>query len=128
MDELQELLTTFSREVAEYLDTLGAAIESLSDFTERELADNIQTILRIAHTIKGGAACVGEESLAETAHQLEDVLSPFRRSDQRPPQEVQDSCLELLDVLRHQSEKIGQGSVSGDIDLEKATRTATNGV
>ena len=106
-DELQELLAVFRREAAEQLDTLGAALEALADCPAEGLRDTIVTVLRTAHNMKGSARTVGEDDLSSTAHALEEALAPFRDATRAVPPDVLDRCLNLLGVLRRQTESIG---------------------
>jgi two-component system chemotaxis sensor kinase CheA len=63
-------------------------------------AEIVGSILRDAHSLKGAAAVVGLSGVSTVAHQLEDVLEPFRSGTVAPPAEVIDSLLHVIDGLQ----------------------------
>ena len=77
--EARELLEQFSQGVLEL--EKGA---SASDVVPR--------LLRLAHTLKGAARVVRQPKIADTAHQLEDVLAPWRDSNAAVPR----TCIETV--------------------------------
>ncbi len=61
----------------------------------------LQRLLRLAHTLKGAARIVKQQEIADRAHAIEDVLSPYRESSRAVARE------QIETVLRHLGE-IGQ--------------------
>ena len=55
---------------------------------EPENVDKLNEIFRVAHTIKGMAATMGFNSMAELTHKMEDVLSEFRNGELKVTKEV----------------------------------------
>ena len=63
----------------ESLDNLQTLNESLLELEQNpEDIDKVNEIFRVAHTIKGMAATMGFNDLAELTHKMEDVLYEFR--------------------------------------------------
>jgi two-component system, chemotaxis family, sensor histidine kinase and response regulator PixL len=61
----------FSLEVPKMLQTIETELVTLSiDRSE----DKVNNLMRAAHSIKGGAASLGLESIADLAHQIEDIF------------------------------------------------------
>jgi two-component system chemotaxis sensor kinase CheA len=59
----------------------------------------VQRLLRLAHTLKGAASVVKQSEIANRAHAIEDVLSPFRDTSASVERERIDSILEHLDEI-----------------------------
>jgi two-component system chemotaxis sensor kinase CheA len=59
----------------------------------------IHRLLRLAHTLKGAARVVKQPEIADRAHAIEDVLSPFRESADNVASEQLDTILEQLDDI-----------------------------
>ncbi len=60
----------------------------------------LETLFRVAHTLKGNAASLGFADLAEVTHGLEDVLDRLRTSVLAVDRDVIDLLLESVDLLR----------------------------
>ncbi|MEZ4333421.1 MAG: Hpt domain-containing protein [Myxococcota bacterium] len=77
----------FLEESAEHLGEIGHALLAL----EKELAaaEAIDTVFRMAHSIKSMAASLGFEGIAELAHRMEDRMEGVRRDGRvRGPEEL----------------------------------------
>jgi two-component system chemotaxis sensor kinase CheA len=57
----------------------------------------IARLLRVAHTLKGAARVVKENGIAESSHAIEDVLIPWRDSDEQVPRAEIDRILAEID-------------------------------
>ena len=70
--------------IEESLDNLQTLNESLLELEQNpEDIDKVNEIFRVAHTIKGMAATMGFNDLAELTHKMEDVLSRFSKKIDR---------------------------------------------
>ena len=86
VDEAQEIYERLTRDLIE-LEKGGA--------TRGKVFDNLA---RGLHTLKGSAATLGLEALADLAHRMEDVVLPLRGSEAALPPPVADAVLRTLDV------------------------------
>jgi two-component system, chemotaxis family, sensor histidine kinase and response regulator PixL len=68
----------FSLEVPKMLQTIETELVTLS--IDRS-AIKVNTLLRAAHSIKGGAASLGLETIADLAHQIEDIFRVLNHPD-----------------------------------------------
>jgi two-component system, chemotaxis family, sensor histidine kinase and response regulator PixL len=68
----------FSLEVPKMLQTIETELVTLS--IDRS-ATKVNTLLRAAHSIKGGAASLGLEAIAALAHQIEDIFRVLNHPD-----------------------------------------------
>lgn len=63
-------------------------------------AESLNTLFRVAHTLKGNAGSLGFAELAAMTHGLEDVLDRLRGGALTVTRDVVDLLLTSLDVLR----------------------------
>src|ERR1039458_910653 len=59
----------------------------------------VGSLLRLAHTLKGASRVVRQPAMAELAHGVEDILSPFRDSEGNVPRDLAHPLLDLLDRI-----------------------------
>lgn len=92
------LVRLFFEEAEEGLVAMEQALVAL----EERPADTeaLQTVFRVAHTLKGNASSLGFSDLAELTHGLESVLDGLRSGGVSVSREVIDMLLEAVDVLR----------------------------
>jgi two-component system, chemotaxis family, sensor histidine kinase and response regulator PixL len=67
--------------VTEAQDLLNSLAQDLSSFREDHSLVKIHNMLLAVHTIKGGSASVGLQTIAKIAHGLEDVFAALRHSE-----------------------------------------------
>ena len=94
---MQEYLGLFLDESRENLQALNASILDL----EREPDDPIEalnTIFRVAHSLKGMSATMGFERMAGLTHRMEEVLSKLR-DGHAPPADLAGICQRFSDAL-----------------------------
>lgn len=95
---LDELLRTFHIEVDENLATMEEALLALERNPDDE--ETLHTVFRMAHSVKGGAACVGYAMVADFAHEAEDLLDRMREGAIRANSEIVTALLLAVDALR----------------------------
>lgn len=84
----------------ESMDNLQVLNEALLDLEqEPNDIDKLNEIFRVAHTIKGMAATMGFNDIAELTHKMEDVLSNFREGKLEVTQDVVTILFDCLDTL-----------------------------
>lgn len=97
----KQLLETFKGELDDELQTLTDELLKLEKEPDEEArTESIQTIFRIAHTIKGASASVGIESVTAIAHRMEDIFSEFRDNGLQPSSNFIDICFDAIDAIR----------------------------
>ena len=101
MDTEQQIRLNFLDEAEEYFDRIESNLLGLSD----TLVDpqKIDLVLRSAHSIKGGAAMMGLNTLSHIAHRLEDFFKILRvrYAANSVNVEVETLLLQSVDCLRH---------------------------
>ncbi|MCC6831534.1 MAG: chemotaxis protein CheA [Thermoleophilia bacterium] len=106
--DMQEYLGLFLDESRENLQALNASILDL----EREPDDPIEalnTIFRVAHSLKGMSATMGFERMAGLTHRMEEVLSKLRDGHAPVTTDVTDVLFACLDTLEGMVNDIGDG-------------------
>lgn len=98
-DEREALLEVFFAESAEGLDSMEEALLTLEEHPEDEGA--LRTLFRAAHTLKGNAASLGFNELAEITHGVEDVLAVMRERRLEADRQVTNLLLASIDALRN---------------------------
>ncbi len=102
---LEKYRNLFVEEAGEHLGEMSRALVALEkgESAEESLAA-VDTLFRMAHSIKGMAASLDYASVSTLAHRLEDWLEPLRRSAAVPP-----AAFDVLyEVLRALEEMVGE--------------------
>ena len=76
--DLARYQTIFLEEASEHCAEMSAALLELEK--DPGSADAIDRVFRAAHSIKGMAASLGHDGLAELAHAMEDRMQVFREA------------------------------------------------
>lgn len=106
--DTSQYMSMFLEESMENLQTLN---ESLLDLEQDPNdVDKLNQIFRVAHTIKGMAATMGFNDVAELTHKMEDVLSKFREGELKVTQAVVTVLFDCLDTLEKMISIIEEGS------------------
>ena len=98
IDPIAQFRNAFFEEAAELVDSLEAMLLRL-DLAALE-AEDLHTLFRMAHSIKGNAATFGFPAVAAFTHELETTLEPVRQGALRLDAELLDILLASVDLLR----------------------------
>lgn len=96
--DLAQFHETFFEESFEALGSMEAALLKLS--AGEADAELINTIFRVAHSIKGGSATFGFADVAAFTHTLETLLDQLRSGQRQVQSNIVDVLLRSVDVLR----------------------------
>jgi two-component system chemotaxis sensor kinase CheA len=95
--EMAEIAKVFFQESREGLDIMESGLLSLDATADTE---NINTIFRAAHSIKGGSATFGFTEVAEFTHGVETLLDEMRNGVRPVTSEAIQTLLQACDCLR----------------------------
>jgi two-component system chemotaxis sensor kinase CheA len=95
--EMAEIAKVFFQESREGLDVMESGLLSLDATADTE---NINTIFRAAHSIKGGSATFGFTEVAEFTHGVETLLDEMRNGVRPVTSEAIQTLLQACDCLR----------------------------
>jgi two-component system, chemotaxis family, sensor kinase CheA len=96
--DLTQFHGVFFEESFEALDSMEAALLKL-DLGAPD-ADLINTVFRVAHSMKGGSATFGFTEIASFTHSLETLLDELRGNRMQVTQEISNQLLKSVDVMR----------------------------
>ncbi len=116
--DLEQFHETFFEESFEGLDIMESGLLELEQ-GEVDL-ENINTIFRSAHSIKGGSGTFGFTAVAEFTHDMETLLDQMRNGERQVSVPVVEVLLNSVDVLRNMLNAIRDGS---DIDVDSVADT-----
>lgn len=105
--DTSQYLSMFLEESMDNLQTLNQALLQLEQ--EPDNVDKLNEIFRVAHTIKGMAATMGFNGMAQLTHKMEDVLAEFRNGELKATQEVVTVLFKCLDTLEQMVDIISNG-------------------
>ncbi|PRR85230.1 chemotaxis protein CheA [Clostridium luticellarii] len=105
--DTSQYMDMFLEEAMDNLQTLNDSLLQLEQ--EPDNIDKVNEIFRVAHTIKGMAATMGFNEVAELTHKMEDVLSEFRDGELKVTQDVVTVLFKCLDTLEHMIKNIEDG-------------------
>jgi two-component system chemotaxis sensor kinase CheA len=95
--EMAEIAKVFFQESREGLDVMESGLLSLGASADTE---NINTIFRAAHSIKGGSATFGFAEVADFTHGVETLLDQMRNGVRPVTPEAIQTLLQACDCLR----------------------------
>jgi len=99
--DLSEFLDVFLEECFEGLEVMESGLLNLDAGTDLE---EVNTIFRAAHSIKGGSAAFGFNHISEFTHVMETLLDQLRSGKRPVDQGSVDLLLASVDVLREMVE------------------------
>jgi two-component system chemotaxis sensor kinase CheA len=105
----EELLKDFFSEAQMQVDTLEQNVLVLEN--EGANKDAVDEIFRAAHTLKGGSATVEMMELSHFTHTVEDVLDAVRSDQLVVNEDVVDTLLSAIDVIKAMLEQRMNGAV-----------------
>ena len=105
--DTSQYLSMFLEESMDNLQRLNEVLLQLEQ--EPEDVDKLNEIFRVAHTIKGMAATMGFNRMAELTHKMEDVLSEFRNGELKVTEKVVTVLFKCLDTLEKMVDNISNG-------------------
>lgn len=108
MMDTSQYMSMFLEESLDNLQTLNESLLELEQ--DPEDIDKVNEIFRVAHTIKGMAATMGFNDIAELTHKMEDVLSEFREGELKVTQDVVTVLFDCLDTLEKMVDLVQEGS------------------
>jgi two-component system chemotaxis sensor kinase CheA len=104
--DLAQFHDAFFEESFEALDTMEGALLKLKDgAADKEL---VNTIFRVAHSIKGGSATFGFAEVASFTHTLETLLDELRTGKLQVTADISDLLLKSVDVMREMLRAVQQ--------------------
>jgi len=105
----EELLKDFFSEAQMQVDTLEQNVLVLENGGANK--DAVDEIFRAAHTLKGGSATVEMMELSKFTHLVEDVFDAIRSDQISVSEDVVDTLLQAIDVIKAMLDERMEGSI-----------------
>lgn len=106
--DMSQYMDMFLEESLENLQTLNENLLKLEKSPED--SETINTIFRVAHTLKGMAGSMGFTNIAELTHKMENVLDKFRSGILKVTSDVLTILFNCLDILENMVDNVKEGS------------------
>lgn len=98
MDDIQEILEDFLIEAFELVEQIDQDLVEL-EHTPDDL-ELLNSIFRVAHTVKGSSSFLSFDVLTKLTHHMEDVLNKARKGELKVMGETMDVVLESIDMMK----------------------------
>ena len=103
-EQQQRIMGYFIEEAKDHLNTIEQGLLNLqSTIADSEM---INEVFRAAHSVKGGAAMLGLNSIQQTSHRLEDYFKVLRECPIRVDQRLETLFLRVFDTLQELLEQL----------------------
>lgn len=116
----QRILNLFKSELESHLANLSQGLLHLEE--NQDLAENLQSLMRSAHSIKGNARVMGLEPIVHLAHAMEDVFVAAQNNQIQLGAAHVDVLLQAVDLLARLL-KLAKEEFAGWLLQEKSTIT-----
>jgi chemotaxis protein histidine kinase CheA len=97
-DNKQQIIHYFIEEAQEHLDVVEQGLLDLGEVIKD--ADRVNELFRAAHSVKGGAAMLGFDSIQKISHQLEDCFKILRDHSIPVDRQLETMFLKGYDALK----------------------------
>jgi len=114
-----EYLRMYLDETGEFLESLGQLLLALEKAPTSSAS--LDEIFRIVHTIKGSAAVIELAEVSEAAHQMESLLSAWRKNSSKVSKggiDILLACLDALKAYHHELSLSGQPPETLQVPME----------
>lgn len=98
MEDIQEILEDFLIEAFELIEQIDQDLVELE--ARPDDLELLNSIFRVAHTVKGSSSFLNFDVLTGLTHHMEDVLNKARRGELKLTPEVMDVVLESIDMMK----------------------------
>ena len=103
-EQQQRIMGYFIEEAKDHLNTIEQGLLNLQATVED--SEKANELFRAAHSVKGGAAMLGLESIQKTAHRMEDYFKVLKESAIRVDRSLETMFLRISDGLKDLVEQL----------------------
>ncbi|MBE9108984.1 response regulator [Nodosilinea sp. LEGE 07298] len=103
-EDQKRILGYFIEEAKDHLNTIEQGLLNLADTVND--SEMMNEVFRAAHSVKGGAAMLGLNSIQRTSHRMEDFFKVMKESPMRPDRDMETMLLQIFDGLQEQLEQL----------------------
>lgn len=106
--DMSQYLNMFLEESLENLEVLNSSLLELENKPDDK--ETINSIFRVAHTLKGMAASMGFSDMADLTHNMENILDKFKTDKLKVTSNVLTILFKCLDMLELMIDNVKQGN------------------
>ncbi|WP_017299239.1 hybrid sensor histidine kinase/response regulator [Nodosilinea nodulosa] len=103
-EDQKRILGYFIEEAKDHLNTIEQGLLNLAATVGD--SEMMNEVFRAAHSVKGGAAMLGLNSIQRTSHRMEDFFKVMKESTVRPDRDLETMLLQIFDGLQEQLEQL----------------------
>ncbi|PSN12243.1 hybrid sensor histidine kinase/response regulator [filamentous cyanobacterium CCT1] len=103
-EDQKRILGYFIEEAKDHLNTIEQGLLNLAATVDD--SEMMNEVFRAAHSVKGGAAMLGLNSIQRTSHRMEDFFKVMKESPVRPDRDLETMLLQIFDGLQEQLEQL----------------------
>ncbi|MGB3202113.1 MAG: Hpt domain-containing protein, partial [Nodosilinea sp.] len=103
-EDQKRILGYFIEEAKDHLNTIEQGLLNLAATVDD--TEMMNEVFRAAHSVKGGAAMLGLNSIQRTSHRMEDFFKVMKESPVRPDRDLETMLLQIFDGLQEQLEQL----------------------
>ena len=105
-EQTQKIMGYFIEEAKDHLNIIEQGLLNLQQTLEDP--ELLQELFRAAHSVKGGAAMLGIDSVRDTAHQLEDTFKVIRENTVEVDDKLESLSIAVFDTLQEALEMLSE--------------------
>lgn len=117
--DMSQFHAVFLEESAEHLDEIEHLLMALD--ADDPDAEQLNSIFRAAHSIKGGAGIFGFDALIAVTHVMENLFDKARKGQYQLTASVVDELLQVVDILRNLLAQYGRNDTIDWTQVSAAT-------
>ncbi len=103
-EDQKRILGYFIEEAKDHLNTIEQGLLNLGGTVADP--EMMNEVFRAAHSVKGGAAMLGLNSISRTSHRMEDFFKIMKEAKLQPDRSLESTLLQIFDGLQEQLEQI----------------------
>ena len=116
MEDMQEIIEDFLVEAGELVEQMDQDLVELENNPED--LELLNSIFRVAHTVKGSSSFLNFDVLTELTHHMEDVLNKARKDELKITPEIMDVVLKSVDMMKELLEAIKNDGNDTDCGID----------
>lgn len=116
MEDMSQYLDLFKEEAGEILQTVNTALLSLEENPSDKQV--IEELFRAAHSLKGMAAAMGFDDIADLTHKMENLMDKIRKEELAITTPLMDIMFKASDVLQQLLEQADPENSRTQLDLD----------
>ena len=115
--DIKKFIGRFVEEAKDHLGQMNSGLAALEQGAAS--SEQINSLFRSAHTLKGSSRMLKLEPITQLAHSLEDLLSALREQQVQVNHSVMDALYQGVDGLSNQVEQLVQHATVPDLNAQQ---------